>query len=497
MDELASHMSEHIGRYFKSHQARLETLASDRPPTILFIGCVDARVIPELMLNVDPGDMMTIRVPGALVPPQGLGDVCVAGSVELVLSGLPSIKHIVVCGHTSCAFNARLVEGVDSYHLSHLARLMAMADFAQAQASTKVDKNTDPDGYLQTFLEFTIQRSIQALRELEIVKQKEKSGDITLHGWYFNLTTGQIMVFDEKKGAFEPADPTTVESTPVAAAESTAQPVASPQTQPTPQVVAQTKPSAQQPTPPQSETSSAVPSVAPPPVAAAHQATIIDVKAPEPVNVPSAKPVERVYVSEVSRVPTTKSVEKQSPSIPAQQQRPAPSQRPPVSQRPEPSQRPVTPQRPTRQTSAPPRPQQSKSATSRPQPTIGNSGESLQQAADNVQSVLDQQNLRNLGELLQDVSRPAQRMRLRNVLNQVKSPQGWQTVRNMVGSVQNADVRQALRELSIELASPDARSQLRDIISGLADPSGTTDGADMSKIEQDFLSILNNLRDKE
>lgn len=484
MDELASRVSQHIEKYFKSHQARLETLASERPPTILFIACIDARVVPELMLNVDPGDMMTLRVPGALVPPQGLGDVCVAGSIELVLTTLSSIKDIVVCGHTTCAFNAQLADGVDSFKLSNLSRWVSMADFARAQANTKADKNSDPDGYQQALLEFTVQRSLQSLREIDVVNKKEKADEITLHGWYFNLTTGQIMVLNEKSGVFE-AVQMSRDAAPVKTKETASKPVVEKQPTTAPKETVQKTQTVQQA--PQTQTektastpSSSVPSVAPGPVAAAHQATPIDAKAPEtvaptPVNVPSARPVERVYASEVSRPPSTKSVATQSSTKPAQQQRPT-------------SSRPTPPQRP----------QQSRPTSAQRQTRSRNSRDSLKQAADNVQAVLDEQTLRNLGDLLQDVRRPAQRMRVRNMLNQVRSPQGWQMVRNVVSSVQNADVRQALRELSIELSSPEARSQLRGIISGLGDDpaAGSTEGIDMGKIEQDFMSILNNLRDK-
>lgn len=494
MDELANRVSQHIETYFKSYQTRLETLQSDKPPTILFVACVDARVVPEMMLNVEPGDMMTLRVPGAIVPPQGLGDVCVAGTIELVLDGLPSVKDIVVCGHTSCAFNERLAEGVDSYELSSLARWVAMADFARAQASTKADKQSDSDGYRQALLEFTVQRSLQALREIPIVKKREKAGELNLHGWYFNLATGQVMVFDEKTQVFEAASALS-ENVPTAVEKTTTIPVTETSKQKTSQAQSQT--TASQKAKDKSDTTgqqsatektttaptpSAVPSVAPTAVAAAHQAASFDAKAPEsvapsPVNVPSAKPVERVYASEVSRAPSqSKEVAKQQSSKPAQQR-----------------------QQPSRPSTSSQRSRQSTSSSSRPQATKGNGRGASQQAADGVQSVLDQQMLKNIGDLLQDVRRPAQRMRLRNMLNQVKSPQGWETVRTAVSTAQNSDVRQALRELSIELASPEARSELRGIISQLGNDvvSAVTENVDMSQVEQDFMSILNNLRAKD
>ena len=55
---------------FSKYETVLKQLSKEgQNPDILFIGCSDSRVTPELVLDTRPGDMFTLRNVGNFVPP--------------------------------------------------------------------------------------------------------------------------------------------------------------------------------------------------------------------------------------------------------------------------------------------------------------------------------------------------------------------------------------------------------------------------------------------
>ncbi len=180
--------------YRSKYQNQLGT-GNQRPnPSILFVGCFDSRVIPELILDITPGEMMAVRVPGGLVPGQGETDFAIAAGIELTLSRMPSIREVVVCGHTDCVMLSTLAAGVDAEQFPNLARWIGMNDLIK----TDLDTHTD-----RAILEKSVIQSLKGLREIELLRQKEIAGQLRVHGWIFELETGQILALDESNGRFE------------------------------------------------------------------------------------------------------------------------------------------------------------------------------------------------------------------------------------------------------------------------------------------------------
>lgn len=207
MDELAQNKAENAHRYFQTYRDQIDPSRREfaKAPTTLYIGCVDSRVPPEVLLGVNPGEMMTLRVGGGLVPPAGMGDAAVSGAIEMTLNRLPSVKDVVVCGHTDCVMLAQFADEINSLQEPGLARWLAMSDYIRANASLQADKTTDLPAFKQALLEISVQRSLHSLREIEVVRHKEIRGEITLHGWYYDLSSGALMVFNQETATFSPA----------------------------------------------------------------------------------------------------------------------------------------------------------------------------------------------------------------------------------------------------------------------------------------------------
>lgn len=462
MSELARRKYASHASYHTKNRGRLGTGKQRPVPTILFIGCFDSRIIPEMMLDVGPGEMMTLRIPGALVPAQGLGDAVVGASIELTLNSMHSIADIVVCGHSDCVMLETLANGTDAYRQPNLARWIAMNDFIKSQASTRADVITNPAGYARAVLECSIERSLSSLRELDVVRQRENAKQVRLHGWLFELETGQLFALNEKTGQFEVMGTAT-------------SPIAEPVTEAPPAVeIPVPVAAAPVPTsPPVTVPPLNIPPAPPPPVIIPGMAATASVStpsvaptpqppptvAPPPVQVPSAKPVQRVYASDVTPVPQTPNTSAQNPLT-----RPA-----------------ASPSGNGDQQALKPKPIVEQAASYVP---------------NNLQEKLRDPALDDLRDLMLNVRRPDSRLKLRYALNNMNTPEGWRKVGQVVNELRDPQVRQALRELTVELNSSQSRQELRNILAQVdaGTVANVVGNLDAQQIQQEFMQVLEGLR---
>src|ERR1035438_6359114 len=106
MDKLI-HGAAHFNRNADTRlQTELNRLSVEgQKPSTLLITCVDSRILPSIITNAPPGEMLTLRNVGNFVPsPEDSwvgGDTSVSATVLFGLEVL-GIKHIVVMGHSEC-----------------------------------------------------------------------------------------------------------------------------------------------------------------------------------------------------------------------------------------------------------------------------------------------------------------------------------------------------------------------------------------------------------
>src|SRR6185436_4136627 len=102
-------MNEVIGRVLKfekhvfaRHADLYSRLATDgQNPKALMISCADSRIVPELILQAEPGDLFVTRNAGNIVPPFAQANGGVSSAVEYAVLAL-GVTDIIVCGHSGC-----------------------------------------------------------------------------------------------------------------------------------------------------------------------------------------------------------------------------------------------------------------------------------------------------------------------------------------------------------------------------------------------------------
>jgi len=128
---LATHpLTAGVREYHRRHAPRLRPvyadLADGQRPRAFFLGCVDSRLVPNLITCSGPGDLFTVRTMGNLVPDASApgGDSVVTAPLLFATDEL-GVDTVVVCGHAGCgAMTAALTapgEGPVADWLAHAA----------------------------------------------------------------------------------------------------------------------------------------------------------------------------------------------------------------------------------------------------------------------------------------------------------------------------------------------------------------------------------------
>ncbi|MFE1109286.1 carbonic anhydrase [Streptomyces rochei] len=158
-------------------------LATHHTPHTLFIGCSDARVVPELITGTEPGDLFVIRTAGNLVPaytPEADG---ITASIEYAVTAL-GVKDIVVCGHSACGAMTALAEDHDLSGAPAVATWLRHADASVAR--------TVAGGDVPALVRQNVLAQLANLATHPAVAKASAQGKVTVRGWVFDIPTGRV-----------------------------------------------------------------------------------------------------------------------------------------------------------------------------------------------------------------------------------------------------------------------------------------------------------------
>ena len=179
---------------FDSDHEVFEKLAEEgQNPKVMWIGCADSRVVPELITGADPGELFDVRNIANVVPPAASAACATGAAVEYAVIHL-KVRHIVVCGHTECGGIMALESVPQPEEEPHIASWLELARPARAQV---LDSDVpEAERYLET-IKANVLLQCRNLRTYPCVADREASGELTVHAWLYDLHTGRILAFDE------------------------------------------------------------------------------------------------------------------------------------------------------------------------------------------------------------------------------------------------------------------------------------------------------------
>ncbi|MEU6672042.1 carbonic anhydrase [Streptomyces sp. NPDC046727] len=183
MYDLAAGVARFQQDVFPAKKELFAHLAAHHTPHTLFIGCSDARVVPELITGCEPGELFVIRTAGNLVPAHTPGADGVAASVEYAVVTL-GVTDIVVCGHSACGAMTALAHRHDLSDAPAVAGWLRLADASVARTATAGD--------VPALVRGNVLAQLANLATHPSVARALAQRRVALRGWVFDIATGRV-----------------------------------------------------------------------------------------------------------------------------------------------------------------------------------------------------------------------------------------------------------------------------------------------------------------
>ena len=171
-------------------------------PHTLFITCSDSRVLAELITQSQPGDLFVVKNPGNIVPPASVtgSTNSTAASIEFAVEVL-GVSDIVVCGHSQCgAIKALMGDLPPNTELPHLERWLNLMAPVRERVRNRCAPATSQTDQRRAAEQENVLFALENLRSYPAVRRRLGEGSLRLHGWFFEIATGELFAYDSLGG---------------------------------------------------------------------------------------------------------------------------------------------------------------------------------------------------------------------------------------------------------------------------------------------------------
>ena len=187
-----------------TEQSRYRELSErGQSPAVMVVGCCDSRVSPEVIFDAGPGELFVVRNVANLVPPYSPdGEFhSTSAALEFAVQSL-KVRHILVMGHGRCG-GIRAALDPAAAPLSPGDFIGKWMSLVAPAAETVAGNAMMTAGERQTALErISIRYSIANLRTFPCVSILEGKGKLSLHGAWFDISSGELWVMNPATGDF-------------------------------------------------------------------------------------------------------------------------------------------------------------------------------------------------------------------------------------------------------------------------------------------------------
>ena len=204
MDRLLTGYRKFRTEAFPERKDHFRLLSTGQTPEVLFITCADSRVVPDLILQSEPGDLFLCRNAGNVIPPGGEMAGGVSATIEYAVEVL-KVKHVIVCGHSDCgAVKAALdpTRGLETLPLTEQWLHFIKSAWNYMPANVPDDEAARHDALIHA----NVIAQLNHLKSHPEIAKGLQQGNIQVHGWYYDILTGDLKAYDEKSNRFVPID---------------------------------------------------------------------------------------------------------------------------------------------------------------------------------------------------------------------------------------------------------------------------------------------------
>lgn len=193
----------------EDNEAWLKVAGKKQDPKVMMVACSDSRVHPAILTRSALGELFMIRNVANVVPPfeGGGGDSSYHGTsaaIEFAVNHL-QVEHIIVMGHSGCGGIGALMDNTitsDTDGYSFIKPWMNIVE--DASEFTELERvSMSKTSRISTCEKRATLISLNNLVSFPWVKKAIKEGDLHLHGWYFDIKSGNLSEYNWTSKEFE------------------------------------------------------------------------------------------------------------------------------------------------------------------------------------------------------------------------------------------------------------------------------------------------------
>jgi len=192
--------------HFERGRELFESLASGtQAPLALMLACCDARIVPNMLVSANPGDLFVVRNIANIVPPYGehLANRSVGAAIEYAVHVL-KVPHVIVCGHTNCGGLRALAEGPEllSAETPTLAQWLQDAVAVRDRIAQRM-VGAPAEAIAQQLVYENVVVQLENLLTYPVLQRALDENRVELHGWVYDLAAARLKVYMPETNAFE------------------------------------------------------------------------------------------------------------------------------------------------------------------------------------------------------------------------------------------------------------------------------------------------------
>ena len=202
MGDLLKGISSFRGTIFPSHSVLYRKLAQEgQQPQALMISCADSRVMPETITQSGPGELFVCRNAGNIVPPFSTANGGVSSAIEYAVVAL-GVRDIIVCGHSDCGAMKGLCHPDLLKPMPNVSAWLKHSHAAYSIVCAAYPPDLSEHQKVRSVAMENVVVQLDHLRTHPSVAAKLASNEMTLHGWFFDIETGEVQVYDGAAARF-------------------------------------------------------------------------------------------------------------------------------------------------------------------------------------------------------------------------------------------------------------------------------------------------------
>lgn len=199
---------------YEEHKNLFCRLKNRQEPHTLFVACSDSRVVPELITKSLPGELFVIRNIANIIPKYEDTHVdltapatsATTASIEYAVKVL-KVKSIIICGHSNCGGCASIYlpdNVLDK--VPNVKKWLQQAENVKTRVLEKLSENDELLKREWLTEQMNIVEQIKHLLTYPFIVEKYNNKELDIVGMYYTIETGEVFIYNAKKGLFELAN---------------------------------------------------------------------------------------------------------------------------------------------------------------------------------------------------------------------------------------------------------------------------------------------------